>query len=263
MTAFVLCLLTDRPPPAMTASHFSTTPWRRPLRVTHQSHARGILDSAASSAVAKVVEFATHPVWPRLLHLPYVPRWQRGVALIASLFVLLAVTMIALAVSRIAFDAERGARAERDRQLAFQAAEAGLIDGERDIDGGADPASARAAMFRGDGVSGFLPGCGREPDNLGLCTAVTDATPAWQIVDASSTTPYGSYTGAALPHGAPLPLAPPRYMIELLPAALAGEDAGIGRPHVFRITAFGYGARPGTLVVLQSVYRADGGTGVP
>jgi type IV pilus assembly protein PilX len=55
-----------------------------------------------------------------------------------------------------------------------------------------------------------------------------------------------------------LPLSPPRYLIELLPSVRAGEDAGKARQAVFRITAFGYGARPGTLVVLQSVYRGAG-----
>lgn len=193
---------------------------------------------------------------------------QGGVALISALFVLLVLTMVALAISRIAFDAERSARADRDRQLAFQAAEAGLADAEHDIDGGADPASSRAALFHDDSAVGFLPGCGREGASLGLCAYSAGALPAWQLVDAGATTPYGSYTGAVLPWGGPLPLAPPRYVIELLPGAQVGEDAGAGRKRLFRITAFGYGAQPGTLVVLQSVYRgaavgAGGGAGVP
>ena len=246
--------LAGMPQTAATVSIFPGTSGRRQWRASPCSSAKVVAGIAAPVRIFHAAD--------RCIHL--VPtRWQRGVALIASLFVLLAVTMIALAVSRIAFDAERSARAERDRQLALQAAEAGLVDGERDIEGGADPASVRAAMFHGDGFAGFLPGCGREPFNLGLCAFAAGATPAWQMVDASATTPYGSYTGAKLPHGAPLPLAPPRYIIELLPAAPAGEDAGVGRQHLFRITAFGYGARPGTLVVLQSVYRADGGTGSP
>ncbi len=194
---------------------------------------------------------SARPVRPRRLQAA-----QRGVALVTSLFVLLVLTMVALAIARIAFDAERGARADRDRQLAFQAAEAGLADAERDIDGGADPGSARAAMFRDDGVVGFLPGCGRDSVNRGLCAYSAGALPAWQLVDVGASTPYGSYTGAVLPYGGPLPLAPPRYVIELLPGARAGEDAGAGRNKLFRITAFGYGARPGTLVVLQSVYRS-------
>jgi Tfp pilus assembly protein PilX len=180
---------------------------------------------------------------------------QRGVALVGALFVMLVLTMTALAVARIAFDAERSARAGRDRQLAFQAAEAGLADAQRDIDGGDNPASARAALFHDDGAIGFVAGCGRAPDNLGLCAFMPGTAPAWQVADVLATTPYGSYTGAILPYDGALPLAPPRYLIERMPAAQAGEDAGPGQPHVFRITAFGYGIGPGTLVVLQAVYR--------
>ena len=196
------------------------------------------------------------------------PATQGGVALISALFVLLVLTMVALAITRIALDAERSARADRDRQLAFQAAEAGLADAEHDIDGGVDPASLRAALFHDDSALGFLPGCGREGASLGLCAYSAGALPAWQLVDAGATTQYGSYTGAVLPWGGPLPLAPPRYVIELLPGAQAGEDAGAGRNKLFRITAFGYGAQPGTLVVLQSVYRsaavgAGAGAGLP
>lgn len=189
---------------------------------------------------------------------------QTGATLLMALFVLLCVTMVALAAARIAFDAERTARAARDRQLAFQAAEAGLADAERDIAGGAHPGAARAAMFHDDGAIGFEAGCGRGAVNLGLCAVVPGALPAWQVADTDASVPYGSFTGAVLPYGGPLPLAPPRYLIERLPLVRAGEDAG--RPGaasqgLFRITAFGYGALPGTLVVLQSVYRGSAAPG--
>lgn len=183
------------------------------------------------------------------------PGREHGVALLTALVVLLGVSMLALGVARMVFDAERGARAERDRQLALQAAEAGLVDAERDIEGGFNPLSARAALFRDDAALGFLPGCGRDAVSLGLCAFTPGATPAWQLIDDSAAIPYGTYTGATLPVGGPLPRKPPAYVIELLPAMRAGENAGPQRQHLFRITAFGYGARPGTLVVLQSVYR--------
>jgi Tfp pilus assembly protein PilX len=189
---------------------------------------------------------------------PWRSRAQGGIALITALLVLLGVSMLALGIARIAFDAERGARAERDRQMALQAAEAGLLDAERDIEGGANPLSARAAMFGRDAGAGFVAGCGRDAVNLGLCAFVPGAVPAWQLAEADAATPYGTYTGAIFPAGGPLPLSPPRYLIELLPSVRAGEDAGKARQAVFRITVFGYGARPGTLVVLQSVYRGAG-----
>lgn len=181
---------------------------------------------------------------------------QRGLALVTALFVVLMVSMAALAAARIAFDGERAARAERDRVLAFHAAEAALVDAEHDIEGGADPASPRAAMFHNDAALGFVPGCGATAINLALCAFSPGQLPAWQVADLAVTARYGQYTGAALPYGGPLPLAPPRYLIELMPLTQAGEDAGVRRGHVFRITAFGYGARPDTLVVLQAVYRS-------
>jgi Tfp pilus assembly protein PilX len=190
---------------------------------------------------------------------------QGGITLLMALFVVLALSLLSLATARIAFDGARAARAERDRQLAFQAAEAGLADAEHDIEGGANPASLRAQLFHDDGAIAFASGCGTGADNIGLCAFSSAAPPAWQTVDAGATAVYGAFTGAILPRGGPLPLAPPRYVIERLPLVRAGEDAS-GGPHgpvVFRITAFGYGAQPDTLVVLQSVYRGRTAPALP
>jgi Tfp pilus assembly protein PilX len=182
----------------------------------------------------------------------------RGAVLLTALFVLVAILAIGVSAAQIALNAEKSARNERDRHIAFQAAEAGLADAERDIEGGADPLSARAAMFDG-GALGFVDGCGRDSANLGLCAYVAEGA-AWQRAELSApdgpATPYGRFTGEALPSGGgALPARAPRYVIELLPLVRAGEDAGQGANGVYRITAIGFGARPGTQVVLQSFYR--------
>jgi Tfp pilus assembly protein PilX len=183
-----------------------------------------------------------------------------GAVLLTALFVLVAILAIGVSAAQIALNAEKSARNERDRHIAFQAAEAGLADAERDIEGGADPMSARAAMFDG-GALGFVDGCGRDGANLGLCAYLPGAqAAAWQLAELAApdgaTTPYGRYTGEALPTGGgALPARAPRYVIELLPLVRAGEDAGQGAHGVYRITAIGFGARPGTQVVLQSFYR--------
>jgi Tfp pilus assembly protein PilX len=187
---------------------------------------------------------------------------DRGAALLTALFVLLALTIIGLSAAQMAAGAEKSARNERDRHLAFQAAEAGLLDAERDIEGGADPASARAALFAGGSALGFAEGCGEGPasPNLGLCAYVPLA-PGWQAADlagsaAPAGTPYGKFTGAVLPVGAgALPARAPRYVIELMPLVSAGEDAGQGAGQLYRITAIGFGARDNTHVVLQEFYR--------
>jgi Tfp pilus assembly protein PilX len=188
-----------------------------------------------------------------------------GAVLLTALFVLLALTIIGMSAAQTALSAEKSARNQRDRHLAFQAAEAGLLDAERDIEGGADPASARAALFASASALGFVEGCGEGPanPNLGLC-AYVPAAPAWQaagLADAAAagggaTTPYGKFTGAVLPvGGAALPARAPRYVIELMPLVSAGEDAGQRAGNLYRITAIGFGARDNTHVVLQEFYR--------
>lgn len=189
-----------------------------------------------------------------------------GAALLTALFVLVAIMIIGVSAAYIALNAEKSARSERDRHIALQAAEAGLSDAERDIEGGADPASARAALFASGSALGFTDGCGRGQArvNLGLCRyAPVALAPAWQVTELaaadgadSATTPYGKFTGAALPlGGGALPARAPCYIIELMPLARAGEDAGRRAGNLYRITAIGFGARPGTQVVLQSFYR--------
>lgn len=192
-----------------------------------------------------------------------------GAALLTALFVLLAVLIIGVSAAQTALNAEKSARNERDRHIAFQGAEAGLLDAERDIEGGADPASARAALFGAGSALGFADGCGRGSDNvnLGLCV-YTPQAPAWQAAELAqpggAVTPYGKFTGAALPvGGGTLPASAPRYIIELMPLVRAGEDAGRRATNLYRITAIGFGVRPTTQVVLQEFYRkvapAEGG----
>jgi Tfp pilus assembly protein PilX len=185
-----------------------------------------------------------------------------GAVLLVVMFMLVAIMAVGVSTAHIALNAEKSARNERDRHIAFQAAEAGLADAELDIEGGADPGSARAALFAGGSTLGFVDGCGRDSANLGLCAYVPGAAaPAWQLAElsapaAGAATPYGSFTGAALPiGGGPLPAMAPRYVIERLPMVRAGEDAGQRAASLYRITAIGFGARPGTQVVLQSFYR--------
>ncbi len=174
---------------------------------------------------------------------------QSGAALLAALVVTVAVMLLAASAAQTALNAEKSARNERDRHLAFQSAEAALADAERDIAGGFDPASARAALFASGDAGGFAEGCGRTAGSVGfgLCKcAAAGAPPAWQAADLGAAVPYGAFTGATLPGR------PPRYIIELIP-----EPAPATR-HLYRITAIGYGMRAGTQVVLQSFYRKTG-----
>ena len=185
---------------------------------------------------------------------------QGGAALVMALVVLLALLVIGVSAARNAQQAEKAARSERDRHIAFHAAESALADAETDIEGGRDPVSARAQYFARGSAAGFLDGCGADAA-LGLCLPVpAPGAPAWQQAalaapEAGKCVEFGRFTGARLPTGhAALPARLPRYIIELMPFARAGEDAATRTGNFYRITAIGFGARSTTHVVLQTYY---------
>lgn len=199
---------------------------------------------------------------------------QRGSALIVVLCVMLALMIIAVSAMHAALGGEKAARAERDRQVAFQAAEAALADAERDIEGAAGPGSARAAMFRQGAAAGFVDGCGSGSANpaLGLCArAMPPAAPVWQRARLDEQAPaerhfvdYGHFTAATMPVGSGmLPCRLPRYIIEQLPLVRAGQSASRHQDLFYRITAIGFGASHANRVVLQAYYlkAAMGGEG--
>jgi type IV pilus assembly protein PilX len=182
-------------------------------------------------------------------------RSESGLALVCALMLMLAAMVIGLAVVRGGFILLAAARNERDRDVAWAAAEAALRDAEHDIAGTADPPPDRAAHFGPAGASAFVDGCGRGDDDLGLCRA--RSPPAWQTLDLAAgdnpaLVPYGRFTGAtlAIGHGM-LPARLPAYVIERIapPGATARQGS------FYRITAIGFGSRTSTQVVLQSLYR--------
>lgn len=190
---------------------------------------------------------------------------QHGAALLMAMAVMLILLIIGVSATRTALSAEKAARGERDRLVAFQAAEAALGDAERDIEGAAGLRSARAAMFARASSAGFVDGCGAGERNpgVGLCLYVPPgAVPAWQRAALAEndgalarTVRYGQFTGSSMPVGrGTLPSRLPRYVIELMPYARAGEDAEQRAGNFYRITAIGFGASDTTRVVLQSYY---------
>lgn len=190
-------------------------------------------------------------------------RRNSGVVLVTCLVLLSTVMLASVAAAILATEGERGARLERDRQLAFQAAEAALADAERDIEGGA-PAIGRPGAFAVAAIAFFDLTCGAGDGNArqGLCLA-SDETAPWLHVNladtaaaSARTVSYGRFTGRALPAQAgPLPKRLPRYLIEAMPLRRAGAAADGGQDWLFRITAIGFGVHPSMRVVLQSYYR--------
>lgn len=193
---------------------------------------------------------------------------QRGAALIVALLMLIAVLMLGISAAQIALQAEKASRNERDRQLAFQAAEAGLMDAEMDIENSA-AATSRSHIFARDSADGFTPGCGAGSGNiyLGLCSrAEGGAPPIWQAIDfldqseQARSVPYGRFTGWSFQTGQGfLPNRPPRYIIELMAYNMPGAGTSMeDTTYFYRITAIGFGARDATQVVLQTFYRKGG-----
>lgn len=197
---------------------------------------------------------------------------ERGAVLLVALFVLLALLVVGVSAARTALSAEKSARAERDRHIALQAAEAALADAERDIEGASGATSPRAALFASGNADGFVEGCGnvRQP-NAGLCAlAESPALQAWQRADIAGndadavSAPYGAFTGASMPVGAgALPARLPRYIIELMPFARAGADASARMGNFYRITAMGFGTSERTRVVVQAFYLKAAPAGEP
>ena len=185
-----------------------------------------------------------------------------GASLILVLIILTVVSLLGVAGMQISMMSERGARNDRDRQIAWQAAEAALIDAEFDIYGPGNPFPARRKIFS-DATSDdaiFVAGCGNAGDNIGLCKLVNTGKPAWLTVDftndsaSAPTTQLGQYTGRTFQSGnvGIQPARPPRYVIEALPDP---DSPPSSKTYIYRVTAMGFGPRPEIQAVLQMIFR--------
>ena len=192
---------------------------------------------------------------------------RRGATLVYVLCLLVIILLLGISAAQMALQGEQSARGERDRQIAFQAAEEALVDAQNDIEG-FPGAPGRSSLFAPGSAAGFADGCG-EAGALGLCLPAPPDGPAlWLSADldgaeaGSRAVPYGRFTGAVMQTGQGfLPSRRPRYLIELLPFHQPGTDAGAAAgglttaSYVYRITAIGFGAQESTQVVLQTYYR--------
>lgn len=212
---------------------------------------------------------------------------QSGASLIIVLLILIVVSILGVGGAQIALMAERGARNDRDMQIAWQAAEAGLIDAEVELTSGA-ASDARPAMFGLIGVSSpiryvqgekvsianFVDGCGTSTSvnaaaqrTWGLCAlpALTASKPAWLTVDFTNTSntartvPVGTFTGRSFTTGTTgvRPSKAPRYIVELIPdqGAASRDKTTSDTKYVYRVTAMGFGPRDDIQAVAQMIYR--------
>lgn len=177
---------------------------------------------------------------------------QDGASLIMVMMILIIVSLLGAGGAQIALMSERGARNDRDMTMAWEAAEAALIDAEVDMN-----TSSRKLFFDGSNRSAFIPGCGTSSTSKGLCAVTATGKPAWLTVDftntssSAPTTEFGLFTGNTFPAGVTGVRAAqaPRYIIELV------EDPLDKTKLVYRVTAMGFGPRVDIQAVLQIIYR--------
>lgn len=182
---------------------------------------------------------------------------QRGAVLATTLILSLLVLMLGIAAARVSGHAHKSMRYERDRSIAFAAAEAALSDAERDIAASDGGRPGRQSLFA-TAPLGLSERCGAGADDLGLCTSKPGPlVPNWQAIDLANdgtqTVSFGKFTGARMPASG---LRSPRYLIEFVQPP--GKSDGF-----YRVTAVGFGERDGMHVVLQSSYHRPPGRAPP
>lgn len=146
---------------------------------------------------------------------------QKGSALVVSLIMLLVMSMLGLTAMQSTTLQERMAGNMRDRNLAFQAAEAALRVGQDNLQNAQQPVANHAAAATWENF--FI----------------------------------GANGGTALILDNRL-ASPPRYAVEVLPtpsSELLEADSPLPPPSLFRVTARAEGGTDVAVVVLQAVVR--------
>ncbi len=186
------------------------------------------------------------------------PGGEHGISLIMVMLILVVVSLLGIGGVQVSMMGEHGARNDRDSQVAWQSAEAALVDAEFDMFG---PGTApRSTLLDGRNLSLFVDGCGGSGNNRGLCTLVAAGKPAWLTADFSDTsagaktTAFGTFTTRTFASGAAgiQPAQAPRYLIE----PITDPNGDMADPtYLYRVTAMGYGPRPDIQAVVQMLYR--------
>lgn len=193
---------------------------------------------------------------------------ERGSSLVVVLIMLSVIFVIGVISARLSLFSERSARNDRDRQIAFQSAEAALLDAELDILGPNTSATKRVCSFDSLKPAAFVPGCGTGA-KTGMCLSTTIESESWKAVKtnfssetgtASSnlTVQFGQFTGQSIAQGGGgLPTKAARYTVEAVRYAGTGnanDSVGSDKTeYAFLVTAMGFGLRPETQVLLQAL----------
>jgi type IV pilus assembly protein PilX len=172
-----------------------------------------------------------------ILHSP--GRRQDGVVLVVSLLMLLVLTLIGLAATRSTALEERMTANQADTEVAFQAAEAALRDGEGQLSAAALP------DFAANTAGAYTQ------------ATMTGTQGDWRHIGWSDTAQVKKYAGGIIP----IPIAgkEPSYFIVLTSTKIdtaAGLDPSkaLQTKFVYYIYAHGWGISGDTEAVLRSAY---------
>lgn len=231
---------------------------------------------------------STVPPVQRRKH-PYRPR-QGGVALVMVLLFLVAITGLTVWAARQSMLGEGMSRNQQDLEVARQAAESALRDGERDLGGviapsGSTPSCPKRVIlpikFTADCIAGL---CIRSDAAYATyqwssANSLTTSEPWWPTGkggawnnDFNNTTPtkpirtppstssacdsftgavpLGTFTGAPAIKGVAIQ---PEYLIEYFKRSVPGRQ----EMAVYRVTARGFGYTNRTQVVVQSIFLPE------
>lgn len=197
---------------------------------------------------------------------PHSPtRPQHGASLIMVMLILIVVSILGVGAAQIAILGERSARNDRDYQVAWQSAEAALLDAEFDIRGDTGITATRKDVFTANNQIAFVEGCGTSGNSKGLCLPTVVGKPVWLQIDfAAASTPtaeFGQFTGRSFDAGGlgVKPVRKPRYMVEAISDAeiFGDKSAKAKKKLVYRVTAMGFGPREDIQAVIQTVFRKE------
>ena len=164
------------------------------------------------------------------------PKRESGAALIVALLFLVILAMLGVSSMSSTTLEERMSGNARDQNVAMQAAEAALRDGERDLTG-----SATTRIT----VANFVASCANA-----MCA---EGAPLTNLDDPLKSAFYGQFTADLPFKGSPQQ---PRYMLELLNGMPAQTALPLSTRN-FRVTAKGYGQNANTIVILQTVFQMN------
>lgn len=187
------------------------------------------------------------------------PPREHGAVLAIGLIILVIMTLLGVTAMSTTSLENKMAGNLKDWNLAQQASEAGLRDGEIDI----------ATTGRVSGFTNAVAGCQAVTSTAnqkdGQCISASgDTQNIWQTIDfTDGASPkyyvkYGSQTGANAYTTSQGYATPPRYIIEPVTdkgkpgVSLVGFDSN--KTKTFRVTAVGYGGSTLASVMLQSTY---------